>query len=224
MKDLVLPEIEAYAEAHSWAESDVCRRLREETFRTMDSPQMIVGPLEGAFLKMMVRAVGARRILEIGTFTGYSALCFAEALPEDGTVTTCDVDEEAVALAARYFAQSPHGKKIHIRLGRALDTLASLTAPFDLVFIDADKINYLHYYRRALSLIAVNGVILIDNVLWSGEVLDEQTSDPSTEAIRELNRTIASDRGVTAVLVTIRDGIFLVRKAMVPSSDGASTR
>ena len=224
MNDLVWPEVEAYAEAHSWAESDVCRRLREETYRTMDSPQMIVGPLEGAFLKMMVRAVGARRVLEIGTFTGYSALCFAEALPEDGTVTTCDVDEQAVALAASYFAQSPHGKKIHIRLGRALDTLRGLTAPFDVVFVDADKVNYLHYYRRALDLITLNGLILIDNVLWSGDVLDEKTSDPSTAAIQELNRTIASDPGVTAVLVTIRDGIFLVRKATVPSSVVSSTR
>ena len=219
MKDLVLPEIDAYAEAHSWAESDVCRRLREETYRTMESPQMIVGPLEGAFLKMMARVVGARRILEIGTFTGYSALCFAEALPADGTVTTCDVDAQAAALAERYFAQSPHGGKIRIRLGPALDTLHSLIPPFDLVFIDADKVNYLQYYRRALDLISVEGLILIDNVLWSGEVLDGPARDSTTAAIQELNRTIASDPGVTAVLVTIRDGIFLVRKTAVSPAD-----
>jgi caffeoyl-CoA O-methyltransferase len=224
MKDLVLPEIDAYAEAHSWAESDVCRRLRAETYRTMESPQMIVGPLEGAFLKMMARVAGARRVLEIGTFTGYSALCFAEALPGDGTVTTCEIDEQAAAVATRYFAQSPYGKKIHIRLGPGLDTLRSLTPTFDLVFIDADKINYLHYYRRALDLISVDGLILIDNVLWSGEVLDAQTREASTAAIQELNRTIASDAGVTAVLVTIRDGIFLVRKATVPPADLAGAR
>jgi caffeoyl-CoA O-methyltransferase len=224
MKDLVLPEIEAYAEAHSWPESDVCRRLREETYRTMESPQMIVGPLEGAFLKMMTRIVGARRVLEIGTFTGYSALCFAEAFPADGTVTTCDVDEHAAAVAARYFALSPSGKKIHLRLGHALETLRSLSPPFDLVFIDADKVNYLRYYRRALDLISVNGLILIDNVLWSGEVMDVHTREASTAAIQELNRTIASDDGVNAVLVTIRDGLFLVRKATAPRADREEAR
>ena len=224
MKDLVLPEIDAYAEAHSWPESDVCRRLREETYRTMESPQMIVGPLEGAFLKMMTRIAGARRILEIGTFTGYSALCFAEALPGDGIVTTCEIDEQAASMARRYFAQSPHGKKIHLRLGPALDTLRSLTPPFDLVFIDADKVNYLRYYRRALDLISVNGLILIDNVLWSGEVLDAHTREASTAAIQELNRMIASDDGVNAVLVTIRDGLFLVRKTTAQPADREEAR
>ena len=224
MKDLVLPEIDAYAEAHSWPESDVCRRLREETYRTMESPQMIVGPLEGAFLKMMARIVRARRVLEIGTFTGYSALCFAEALPPDGSVTTCDVDEYAAAVAARHFAQSPDGHKVDIRLGPALDTLRSLAPPFDLVFIDADKVNYLRYYRRALDLISADGLILIDNVLWSGEVLDAETREASTAAIQELNRTIASDAGVNAVLVTIRDGLFLVRKTPAPPADVEEAR
>ncbi|MEP6887580.1 MAG: class I SAM-dependent methyltransferase [Nitrospirales bacterium] len=213
MKDLVLPEIETYAEAHSWTESDVCRALREETYRRMEFPQMVVGPLEGAFLKMMTQTVQAKRVLEVGTFTGYSALCFAEALPGDGQVITCDIDEQSLALAKTYWAKSPDGGKIEARLGPAVETLTTLSGLFDLIFIDADKINYLKYYRRALKLIAPPGVILIDNVLWSGEVLKSEGVDSSTAAIQELNQIIASDQKVKAVLVTIRDGIFMVRKA-----------
>ncbi|MBI4401763.1 MAG: class I SAM-dependent methyltransferase [Nitrospirae bacterium] len=211
MKSLVLPEIEAYAEAHSAAESEVCRALREETYRTMEIPHMLVGPLEGAFLKMMAQLVGARRALEIGTFTGYSALCLAEALPDDGRVLTCEIDPASAAVARKYFATSLHGYKIEINMGPALDTLRDLTGPFDLIFIDADKANYLHYYRRALELVAAGGVILIDNVLWSGDVLLQPPPDRSTAVIQELNRTVASDPRVTAVLVTIRDGILVVR-------------
>lgn len=212
MKDLVLPDIEAYAEAHSWSESEVRRALREDTYRSMELPQMIVGPLEGAFLKMMTQVVQAKRVLEIGTFTGYSALCFAEALPSDGRVITCDVDEKAVSMAKTYWAKSVHGRKIDSRLGPAVDTLKALSESFDLIFIDADKINYVNYYRRALELMSPNGIILIDNVLWSGEVLQSLDIDASTAAIKQLNQIIAGDRHVHAVLVTIRDGIFLIRK------------
>lgn len=213
MNQLVPSDIEAYAEAHSMRESSVCRALREETHRAMEYPQMLVGPLEGAFLKMMTQLVGAKRVLEIGMFTGYSALCFAEALPEDGTVITCEIDEQSAALARRYIAQAPFGSKISIRMGPALDTLRTLSGLFDLIFIDADKINYRNYYRRSLDLLAHNGVILIDNVLWSGEVLKQPPPDESTAAIQELNRAIASDPRVTAVLVTIRDGVLVVRRA-----------
>ena len=213
MERLVPAEIETYAETHSMPESSVCRALREETQRTMEYAQMVVGPLEGAFLKMMTQLVGATRVLEIGMFTGYSALCFAEALPAQGTVITCEVDEQPAALARRYMAQSPVGDKISIRMGPALDTMRTLSGPFDLIFIDADKANYLNYYRRSLDLLAPNGVILIDNVLWSGEVLKQPPPDESTAAIQELNRTVSADPRVTAVLVTIRDGVLVVRKA-----------
>ena len=172
---------------------------------------MMVGPLEGAFLKMMAQLVGARRVLEIGMFTGYSALCFAEALPADGTVITCEVDEASAALARQYFARSPLGKKIEIRMGPALDTMRALTGPFDLIFIDADKVNYLNYYRRALDLLSPTGVILIDNVLWDGDVLKQPPPDEKTAAIQELNRVVAADPRVSAVLVTIRDGVLVVR-------------
>ena len=219
MKNLVLPAIEAYAEGHSAAESEVCRALREETYRSMDVPQMLVGPLEGALLKVMARLVRATRVLEIGTFTGYSALCLAEALPAEGRVLTCEIDPDAAAIAAQYFAKSPHGRKIELRMGPALETLRCLTGPFDLIFIDADKANYLNYYRRALELVAETGVILIDNVLWSGEVLRQPPPDGSTAVIQELNRIIAADPGVMAVLVTIRDGVFVVK----PTSDRKKT-
>jgi caffeoyl-CoA O-methyltransferase len=140
---------------------------------------MVVRPLEGAFLKMTAGLVGAKRVLEIGTFTAYSALCFAEALPDNGLVITCDIDPESTALAQRYFAKSP---------------------------------NYLNYYRRALDLLAPCGVILIDNVLWAGDVLQQPPSDASTAVIQDLNRLIAGDTRVTAVLVTIRDGIYVIRR------------
>lgn len=212
MKSLVTPEIEAYAEAHSMAESAICRALREETYRRMEFPQMLVGPLEGAFLKMMAQVVGAKRVLEVGMFTGYSALCFAEAVPEDGTIITCEVDEESATLAREYFARSPVGKKVEVRMGPALETMQNLDGPFDLIFIDADKQNYLNYFRRALELLAPNGIILIDNVLWGGEVLKHPPPDQRTAAIQELNKAVSSDGKVSAVLVTIRDGILVVRK------------
>ena len=212
MKALISAEIEAYAQAHSMAESEVCHALRSETHKQTDCPQMLVGPLEGAFLKMMTQLVQAKRVLEIGMFTGYSALCFAEVLPEDGTVTTCEIDEESAALARRFFARSPHGKKITISMGPALETMRELHGPFDLIFIDADKQNYLNYYRRAKDLLARNGLILIDNVLWDGDVLLQPPPDERTAAIQQLNRVVASDPDVSAVLVTIRDGVLVVRK------------
>ena len=211
MNRLVSADIEAYAQAHSMAESDLCRALREETRQRMEAPQMIVGPLEGAFLKMMAQLVQATRVLEIGMFTGYSALCFAETLPAEGTVVTCEIDEESAALARRYFARSLIGQKIEVRMGPALDTMRDLKAPFDLIFIDADKINYVNYYRRALDLVSPRGLILVDNVLWDGNVLHQPAPDENTAAIQELNRVVVADPRVTAVLVTVRDGILVIR-------------
>lgn len=210
MADLVLPDIEAYAAACSLPETPVRRNLREETERTMEFARMLVGPLEGAFLSMMTRLVQAQRVLEIGMFTGYSALCFAEALPDQGRVMTCEVDEESAAVARRFFAQSPHGGKIDIRMGPALETMANLTGPFEVIFIDADKINYVNYYRRAMELLSPRGVILIDNVLWDGDVLLNPPPDDRTAAIQELNRVVAADARVTAVLATIRDGVWVI--------------
>src|SRR4026208_382239 len=225
MKALVSAEIEAYATAQSMPESDVCRALRAETHRQMDCPQMLVGPLEGAFLKVLTQIVRATHVLEIGMFTGYSALCFAEALPQEGTVTTCEIDETSAAGAPpffcaappaggarRYFATSPHGEKITVRMGPALETMRLLNSRYDLIFIDADKQNYLNYYRRAKELLSPNGVIVIDNVLWDGDVLLEPPPDERTAAIQELNRAVVLDPDVSAVLLTIRDGVLLIRR------------
>ena len=211
MKDLITTEIYAYAEAHSVPESEVCRRLREETYRSVDCPQMVVGALEGAFLKIMTQIVGAKRVLEIGTFTGYSALCFAEALPEDGTVLTCDIDEETTKFAKSFWVQSPAGRKIESRIAPALETMSQLDRQFDVIFIDADKINYLNYYQRGVSLLESKGVMLIDNVLWNGGVIVHPPPDESTAAIQDLNRTVAADHRVSSVLVTIRDGVLVIR-------------
>lgn len=212
MKALVSAEIEAYATAHSMGESDARRDLRAETYRQMDCPQMVVGPLEGAFLKMVTQMVRARHVLEIGMFTGYSALCFAEALPEEGTVTTCEIDESSAAVARRYFAVSPHGHKIIVRMGPAIETMRALDGRFDVIFIDADKQNYLNYYRRAKDLLSPDGVILIDNVLWDGDVLLQPPPDERTAAIQELNRLVARDSDMSAVLLTLRDGVLVVRR------------
>ena len=210
MPDLVLPQVEAYACAQSLPETPVRRALREETQRTMEFARMLVGPLEGGFLHLMARLVRAERVLEIGMFTGYSALCFAEALPVHGRVVTCEVDEESAAVARRFFAQSPHGAKIEIRMGPALETMADLAGSFDVIFIDADKQNYVNYYRRALELLSPRGVILIDNVLWDGQVLLNPPPDDRTAAIQELNRIVAADSRVSAVLATIRDGLWII--------------
>jgi caffeoyl-CoA O-methyltransferase len=212
MKAIVSAEIEAYAIAHSMGESDVCRALREETHRQTDCPQMLVGPLEGAFLKLLTQTARAANVLEIGMFTGYSALCFAEALPKEGTVTTCEIDETSAALARRYFARSPHGNKITVRMGPALETMQLLNGRYDLIFIDADKQNYLNYYRRGKELLSPNGVIIIDNVLWDGDVLLNPPPDDRTAAIQALNQAVASDRDVSAVLLTVRDGVLLIRR------------
>jgi caffeoyl-CoA O-methyltransferase len=176
----------------------------------MDAPQMLTGRLEGRLLKLLAALCGAERVLEIGTFTGYSALSMAEGLPDDGRIITCEIEKAHAAMAQRYFDRSPHGKKIEIRLGPALETLASLTGPFDLAFIDADKGNYPAYYERSVELVRPGGLILVDNTLWSGQVLNPQ--DAESKAIDALNRRIAADARVENVLLTVRDGLQVVRK------------
>jgi caffeoyl-CoA O-methyltransferase len=173
---------------------------------------MQVGRVEGTLLKLLVGLCGARRVLEIGTFTGFSGLCMAEALPDDGELITCDVDPVATGLARRYFDSSPHGRKITIRLAPALETLRALagSAPFDLCFIDADKGNYLAYYEAVLPLLRRGGLIVADNMLWSGRVLAPSSVDD--HAIVALNAHIVADERVENVLLTVRDGIMLARK------------
>ena len=176
----------------------------------MSSPQMQVGLIEGRFLQMLVRLTGARTILELGMFTGYSTLMMAEALPDDGKLITCEIDPKAEAIARRYFAESSHGHKITIRMGPGLDTIKTLAGPLDLVFIDADKPNYSNYYEACLPLLRPGGLIVADNVLWSGKVLSPK--DATDEAIVAFNRLVHADPRVENVCLTVRDGIMLAWK------------
>jgi caffeoyl-CoA O-methyltransferase len=208
--DIVAKDLEQYAFDRTRPEPELLRALAEETYARMASPQMLTGRLEGRFLKLLAVLARAKRVLEIGTFTGYSALSLAEGLPEDGRLITCEIETAHAEMAQRYFDQSPHGRKIEIRLGSALETLASLKEPFDLAFIDADKANYPAYYERTMELLRPGGLILVDNTLWSGQVL--RPDDPESRAIDAVNRRIATDPRVENVLLTVRDGMQLVRK------------
>jgi predicted O-methyltransferase YrrM len=161
-------------------------------------------------LQMLVRLIGARNVLELGMFTGYSTLMMAEALPDDGHLITCEVDPKAEAIARRYFGESPHGHKITIRMGPAMDTIKTLSAPLDLVFIDADKVNYSNYYETCLPLVKPGGLIVGDNVLWSGKVIDPKDDD--TRSIVAFNQLVQSDPRVENVCLTVRDGIMLAWK------------
>lgn len=202
--------IEDYAERCSKPLSGLHDKLWVETYAKTHSPAMMVGPLEGQFLKMLAVMINARRILEIGMFTGYSTLAWAEALPKDGRIVTCDVNPETTEIAKRYFAQSPHGDKIEIKLGPALESLKRVWGPFDICFIDADKENYGAYYDACLELVRPRGLIILDNMLRGGRVLDPH--DKGTKAIDALNQRIRIDTQVENVLLPIRDGIMLVRK------------
>jgi caffeoyl-CoA O-methyltransferase len=211
MSFIVDPKIEEYAEAHTTPDGELFERLAEETRAKTTAPQMMVGRIEGRFLATLVALSGARRILEFGTFTGYSSISMASVLPRDGKVITLDVDPEATAIARRYMDESGHGEKIEIRLGPALETLRDVEGPFDLVFIDADKENYVNYYEAALPLLADDGLLIADNVLWSGRVVEDE-GDESTRAIKEFNEHVAADERVVSVMLTVRDGMTLVRK------------
>ena len=169
-----------------------------------------VGRVEGTFLKLLVRLSGARRALEIGMFTGYSGLMIAAGLPDDGELITCDVDPKVEAIARRYFARSPHGRKIAIRMGPALETIRTLSPSIDFVFLDADKENYPNYYEAVFPLLSPGALIVADNVLWSGKVLDPQ--EESDRAIAAFNERVTADSRVEKVLLTVRDGMVLARK------------
>jgi caffeoyl-CoA O-methyltransferase len=209
---IVDERLERYAEEHSAAAGELFQRLAEETRAKSERPQMMVGPIEGRFLEFLVRLTGAKRILELGTFTGWSSIAMAAALPPDGHIVTCDVDPEATEIARRYMDESGYGDKIEIRLGPAIETLKELDGPFDLVFIDADKPSYIDYYEAVLPKLADEGLIVADNVLWSGRVLDDDPEEESTRAIKTFNDHVARDSRVVCVMLTVRDGMTLIRK------------
>ena len=210
MSFVVEPAVEAYAAAHSFPNGELFERLAAETREKTTLPQMMVGLLEGQFLGVLVRSIGAKRILEIGTFTGYSSISMALALPPDGRVITCDVNEETTAIARRYAEEAGVADRIDYRLGPAVETIERLDGEFDLIFIDADKPNYLNYYEATLPKLAAGGLMILDNTLWSGRVADPEENDESTQAIRAVNERIRDDARVANVLLTVRDGMNLV--------------
>jgi caffeoyl-CoA O-methyltransferase len=207
---LVAKKIEQYAEAHTEPVDPLLEELWEETHRTMEQAQMQLGRIAGTFLNLLVRTSGARHALEIGMFTGYSGLMIAAGLPDDGTLVTCDVNPKAEEIARRYFARSPHGNKITIRMGPALETIRTLSPPIDFVFIDADKSNYPRYYEAVLPLMPRGGLLVADNTLWSGRVLKPRNEDD--RGIVAFNDVVARDSRMEKVLLTVRDGMMVARK------------
>lgn len=204
------PKIEAYCIQHSTPLSSLFDQLRDETYSKTDMPQMQVGPIEGSFLKLLVHLTQPNLVVELGTFTGFSTLAMAEALPESGKIITCDIDPETTGIAKQHWQKSPHGKKIESRIGPALSTLETLTQPIDLAFIDADKVNYSNYWEALVPKIGTGGLIIVDNVLWSGRVLDPQDMDD--HAICEFNARAKNDSRVEVLMLPVRDGILLARK------------
>jgi len=210
---IVDPSVEEDAEADPSPEGDLFERLAAETHEKTTAPQMMVGRIEGRFLGVLVRGLRARRVLELGTFTGYSSISMALALPSGGRVITCDVNEETTAIARRYAEEAGVADRIDYRFGPGLETIAQLDGPFDLVFIDADKPNYVNYYEATLPLLAEGGLIVADNTLWSGRVIDETDDEDTTQAIRAFNDHVSEDARVENVLLTVRDGMNLVWRA-----------
>lgn len=197
-------------------EPEIARRLRDET-QQLENAQMQIGPDQGQFMQLLVQVLRAQKTLEVGVFTGYSALWVALGLPADGRVIACDISEEYTAVARRYWKQAGVDQKIDLRLGPALKTLDDLlkagqAGTFDFAFIDADKTNYENYYERALQLLRAGGLIAIDNTIWSGKVADPDEQDADTVAIRRLNEKLLRDERVTLSMLTVGDGLTLAMK------------
>jgi caffeoyl-CoA O-methyltransferase len=203
--------VDRYAEEHTTPGGDLFDRLEAETREKTTLPQMMVGRVEGKFLEFLVRATGAQRVLELGTFTGYSSISMAHGLSGTGKVISMDVNPETTAIARRYAKEAGVADRIDYRLGPALDALPSLDGAFDLIFIDADKGNYVNYYEALLPKLAVNGLLIADNTLWSGRVVEEDVDD-SARAIKQFNDRLRDDPRVEQVLLTVRDGMLLVMK------------
>lgn len=200
-------EVEAYSERYTTARADLFDRLRDETRQTQDAPQMMVGPVEGAFLSFLVSMTQAKRVVEVGTFTGWSSIAMAGALPPGGSIVTLDVDEETTAVARRYAEEAGVADRIDFRLGPGIETLASLEGPFDLAFIDADKGGYIDYYEAILPKLSPNGLIAADNTLFG---LD--SDGENAQAISRFNEHVLHDDRVEAVLLPFREGVTLIRR------------
>ena len=210
-------ELANYLRSVAVREPDVLARLREETQSSVRAAVMQITPEQGTFMRMLIGMLGARRVLEIGVYTGYSSISMALGLPEDGLITACDTSEEWTEIARRYWREAGVEDRIHLHLRPALETLDELLADgaagtYDFAFIDADKSNYDNYYERSLDLLRAGGVIGIDNVLWGGQVIDADDSSEMTEAIRAINNNIYGDERIEVCMVPIGDGLTLARK------------
>ncbi|HLN17638.1 MAG TPA: class I SAM-dependent methyltransferase [Acidimicrobiales bacterium] len=213
MTELVDKRVVDYAEAHSTASPGYLATVEAATRADFPMWGMMVGRQEGRFLELLVFALGARHVLEIGTFTGYSSISMAAGLPEGGRITTCDLDPHHVATARRNIAASPYADRIEVLEGPAIETVSGLPGPFDFVFIDADKTGYDAYFEAVLPKLAPRGLIAFDNTLFAGGVLDESNDNESAVALRRLNDKLAADPRVVVAFTTIRDGVTLVRRA-----------
>lgn len=207
------PEIEAYIEAHIEKEPHNLRQLERDTNLQRINGRMCSGHIQGRLLKMLTTMIMPRRALELGTFTGYSALCIAEGLPEGATLTTIEIEEELEEPILEAFANSPYGHKVDLKIGDALEICREMPAnSFDMIFIDADKRQYPGYYREAKRLLAPGGYIIADNTLWDSHVVESDRHDPQTEGVKEFNRLVAADRDMQTVMIPVRDGISIIRK------------
>ena len=205
-------QLDTYTCAHTSPESELLRKINRETHLEVLQPRMLSGHLQGRFLSMLSKMIQPHRILEIGTYTGYSALCLAEGLSSGGKLVTIDINEELAPKVQGYFNESGFSNQIEFVLGDALKVIPEIDENWDLVFIDADKLNYLNYYHLVLPLIPSGGYIIADNVLWSGKVIQDDKNDKDTVLIREFNDFVRNDQRVECVLLPIRDGLTLVRK------------
>lgn len=210
--EFISKAIHAYCLKNSSQESEVLQELDRETHVKHLSPRMLSGHLQGNFLSILSGLIQPNRILEIGTYTGYSAICLAAGLKKDGKLITIDVNEELEKITKKHFEKAGLSEKIEFKIGNALEIIPTLSETFDMVFIDADKKNYLNYFYNVKEKVSRNGLIIADNVLWSGKTVDEMCNDPETNCLREYNRVVASDPDFESVLLPVRDGLMLSRK------------
>lgn len=208
------PDLDKYIEAHTEPESELLYKINRETHTEVLKPRMLSGHLQGRVLSMLSHMIQPENILEIGTYTGYSALCMAEGLKDNGKLITIDVNEELAERVKAYFESSEYSAKIEIKIGKALAIIPTLNKTWDMVFIDADKSNYLNYYKLCIDQVRKGGYIMVDNVLWSGKVLEKNRKklDRDTESMIEFNEFVHQDDRVQNVLFPIRDGLMILRK------------
>ena len=209
--NFITDELQQYIDDHSMEESDLLKALDRETHQKVLQPRMLSGSYQGRLLALLAKMIGPKKILEVGTYTGYATLCMAEGLTMGGSIDTIDHNEELVDMQSRYFNQSPYGSQIVQHLGEAKDILKTLAGPYDLVFLDADKENYPHYFDLIIDKLETGGVLLSDNVLWSGKVLGK-ANDEATSALQEYNHKINTDARVETVVLPVRDGLTISRK------------